>query len=254
MCFIGHGAFGIITKAAWLPYFGVVGIGEAWAWRLMPWIGSMDVAMGFLALIWPCRALFAWATVWGIWTALLRPLAGQGWPEFFERAGNFGGALSILAVVGLRGGWFSRLADCWPEFSGPVRARLGWVLRGTTATLLAGHAGCALVLQKPSLVQHYEVFFGARSYDAMLWVGRAEIAMALIVLVLPRPAILVGVCGWKLASESLFLLGGTTAPAFEVIERGGSYAVPLALALLLAVSAEFPRLTYSADFPRSPNR
>ena len=25
-CFIGHGAFGIITKAAWLPYFAVVGI------------------------------------------------------------------------------------------------------------------------------------------------------------------------------------------------------------------------------------
>jgi hypothetical protein len=24
MCFIGHGAFGIITKAGWLPYFAVV--------------------------------------------------------------------------------------------------------------------------------------------------------------------------------------------------------------------------------------
>lgn len=26
MCFIGHGAFGIITKEGWVPYFGVVGI------------------------------------------------------------------------------------------------------------------------------------------------------------------------------------------------------------------------------------
>ena len=28
-CFIGHGAFGFITKAAWLPYFGVIGIPES---------------------------------------------------------------------------------------------------------------------------------------------------------------------------------------------------------------------------------
>jgi hypothetical protein len=34
----------------------------------------------------------------------------------------------------------------------------------------------------------------------------------------------------------LFLIGGTPAPLFEVIERGGSYAAPLALALL-----QYPR-------------
>jgi len=54
-CFIGHGAFGLITKAAWVPYFGVAGIGASWAWKLMPWIGTMDVVIGLLALIWPCR-------------------------------------------------------------------------------------------------------------------------------------------------------------------------------------------------------
>src|SRR6185437_990151 len=32
-CFIGHGAFGIITKAAWVPYFAIFGIPEAWAWK-----------------------------------------------------------------------------------------------------------------------------------------------------------------------------------------------------------------------------
>ena len=30
MCFIGHGAFGIITKEGWLPYFAVVGIGGSY--------------------------------------------------------------------------------------------------------------------------------------------------------------------------------------------------------------------------------
>jgi len=28
-CFIGHGAFGLITKAAWVPYFAIFGIPEA---------------------------------------------------------------------------------------------------------------------------------------------------------------------------------------------------------------------------------
>src|SRR5258705_38138 len=49
MCFLGHGAFGLITKKAWLPYFAVAGIPESSAWAMMPWIGTMDVAIAFLA-------------------------------------------------------------------------------------------------------------------------------------------------------------------------------------------------------------
>ena len=30
MCFIGHGAFGIITKAEWLPYFAIASIDPEW--------------------------------------------------------------------------------------------------------------------------------------------------------------------------------------------------------------------------------
>ena len=41
--------FGFITKAAWVPYFGVVGIPEPWAWRLMPIVGTADVLAE-----WPC--------------------------------------------------------------------------------------------------------------------------------------------------------------------------------------------------------
>src|SRR4051812_31741207 len=103
MCYLGHGAFGLITKAAWLPFFAVASVPESQAWAMMPWIGTMDVAIAFLAFIWPCRALFGYAAVWALWTALLRPLAGQGWPEFFERAGNYGVPIAILVVVGLRG-------------------------------------------------------------------------------------------------------------------------------------------------------
>jgi len=236
LCFLGHGAFGLITKQAWLPYFAVAGIPEAWGWKLMPWIGAMDVAVALLAFVWPCRALFAWAAVWTVWTALLRPFAGQGWPEFFERAGNYGVPLAILAIVGLRGAWFARLPERWPDLSDAVRRRLVPVLQLALATLLAGHAACALILQKPGLAHHYEVFGPANPAGVMLAVGWFEAGLAVAVLVIRVPALLAFACVWKLATESLFLTSGAPAPVFEVIERGGSYIVPLALAYLLTRS------------------
>lgn len=242
-CFLGHGAYGLITKKAWLPYFGVVGIPEPVAWQMMPWVGTMDVAIAFLAFIWPCRALFTWAACWAVWTAMLRPLAGQGWPEFFERAGNYGVPIAILALIGLRGGWFSRLPEQWPELTPAVRRRAIVVLQVALATLLAGHAACALVLQKAGLAHHYEVFGVANPTQVMLAVGWFEVALAVGVLVVRAPALMLFACGWKLATESLFLTSGAQAPMFEVIERGGSYIVPLALAYLLARSpARLPAL------------
>jgi len=234
MCFIGHGAFGLITKQAWVPYFGVVGLPESWAWKLMPWVGAMDVAMGFLAFIWPCRALFAWGAFWCVWTALLRPFAGEGWPEFFERAGNYGVPLAILLAVGWRSPWFARLPDSWPELSGDTIKRLVRFLQVMLATLLIGHALCALVLEKASLANHYNVFGVADTMATMRAVGWFELVLAAAVLTVRHPALMLFVCLWKLGTESLFLTSGALAPGFEVIERGGSYIVPLALAFLLS--------------------
>ncbi|MDQ3172513.1 MAG: hypothetical protein M3Q91_02240 [Acidobacteriota bacterium] len=53
--YVGHGAFGIITKRAWLPYFAFVGISEPTAFKLMPLIGTLDIAMGILVLFLPIR-------------------------------------------------------------------------------------------------------------------------------------------------------------------------------------------------------
>lgn len=234
MCFIGHGAYGIITKAGWLPYFAVAGIGESLAWKLMPWVGAMDIAIGFLAFIWPCRALFTWAAAWAVWTALLRPFAGQGWPEFFERAGNYGVPIACLVTVGLAGGWFARLPETWPALTAGARHRLAWTLRLTTVTLLLGHASCALLLKKAALAQHYAVFGPADPATVMLVIGWFEVALAALVMVRPFPPLLVFVAVWKLSTESLFLTSGATAPFFEVVERGGSYIAPLALAWLTA--------------------
>src|SRR5215510_14858039 len=90
MCFIGHGAFGFITKAAWLPYFGVVGIPEAYAWKIMPIIGVVDVTAGMAVLFAPRGLPLVYMVIWATWTALLRPLAGESAFEAIERAGNYG--------------------------------------------------------------------------------------------------------------------------------------------------------------------
>jgi hypothetical protein len=52
--FVGHGAFGVLTKAGWVPYFVVYSIPEAWAWKLMPLVGSVDIALGPKATLIRC--------------------------------------------------------------------------------------------------------------------------------------------------------------------------------------------------------
>jgi hypothetical protein len=99
--FVGHGAFGIITKAAWVPYFGVIGIPEWLAYRLMPAIGTVDVALGALVALRPARAALLYMALWGLITASIRPLAGEPLWEFLERAPNWAVPLAFLYVRGI---------------------------------------------------------------------------------------------------------------------------------------------------------
>jgi hypothetical protein len=108
MCFIGHGAFGIITKPVWCNYFAVFGIGRDLAYQLMPILGCLDILLGIIMLIFPMRVIAAWLVCWGIVTALLRPLSGEPFAEFIERAGNFGAPLVLLMLAGFdRRNWKS---------------------------------------------------------------------------------------------------------------------------------------------------
>jgi hypothetical protein len=231
-CFIGHGAFGIITKAAWVPYFAVGGVSEPLAWKLMPVVGTMDVLMGVLALVWPCRALYIWAALWATWTALLRPLAGEPVWEAIERAGNYGVPFALLAVVGPDGALFTRLPFRWPQLEPAKRALLVLILRLTTAALLVGHGGLGLIAHKAGLAKHYAALGFSQPASLVPAIGAFEFFLAALVLLRPRPGLFVAICVWKIATESLFLVAGS--PAWELIERFGSYAAPLALVLLLA--------------------
>lgn len=221
MCFIGHGAFGLITKAIWCNYFGVFGIGHDLAYRLMPILGSIDILLGLTILVYPVRTVFAWLVIWGLFTASLRPLSGEPFAELIERAGNFGAPLAFLLLVGFAGGWFVRVRS-----GGSVSAPLRWSLRITAFLLLLGH-GWLTLLGKKALLDQYTSLGFAHPATVALWAGLFEVCGALAVLIRPSRSVLIVLLVWKMASELWY-------PHYELlewIERGGSYGVLLALLL-----------------------
>lgn len=229
LCFIGHGAFGFITKAAWVPYFGVIGIPESWAYRFMPVVGAVDVLAGMAVLFAPRGLPLVYMVAWAFWTALLRPLAGEPAFETLERAGNYGVPLALILLTAMP----RSLRGLGDRLGGPssherpiVRARQA--LQWTTVLLLLGHAGLG-VANKPMLTAHYSVI--GLPLETTVIVGWFEIALAIAVAVRPMAGLLLFIAAWKLATEFLFVTAG--APIWEFVERAGSYAAPIAMAVLL---------------------
>ena len=231
MCFIGHGAFGIITKEAWVPFFAVVGIPRDWAFSLMPVVGAVDIAVGVATLLAPRPVFLLYMAVWGLWTALLRPLAGDTVWETVERAGNYGVPFALLLLAGGREAlrdWLGRVRPlpAPADLLRPVATALRW----STALLLLGHGALGALTGKALLAGHYAAV--GLPPVALPVVGWFEIALAAAVLARPTVALLAFVAAWKIATEALFPIAG--APVWEFIERGGSYAAPIALALITA--------------------
>ena len=233
LCFIGHGAFGFITKEAWLSYFAVAGIPEAWAWQLMPLIGAVDIMVGMSVLFAPRSLPLLYMVVWAFWTALLRPLAGESFFETLERAGNYGVPLALLFLTGFPrtiADLFRPLNDSVPNDVDTFRAQA--VLKWTTCVLLIGH-GALGISGTATLVAHYESI-GLPASTAMT-VGIFELLLAAAIAVRPMVSVLLFTAAWKLATELLFISAGS--PLWEVVERAGSYAAPLALAALVGMSS-----------------
>jgi hypothetical protein len=228
-CFIGHGAFGFITKAAWLPYFGVVGIPETWAWRLMPVVGAFDVLTGMAVLFAPRAGVLLYMSLWAIWTALLRPLSGDSLFEFIERAGNYGVPFALLLLTA----WPLSLHRLLARSDGPSidvsgSLKVERVLKWTTVLVLAGHGALGALTDKALLTSHYAAIgLGA---DTTGIVGWFELVLAACVAVRPAVGLLLFVATWKAVTESLFVAAG--APIWELVERMGSIVAPLALAAL----------------------
>ena len=229
MCFIGHGAFGIITKRIWCNYFAVFGIRQSMAYTLMPVLGTADILLGLTMLFFPVRAIPGWLVVWGLVTAMLRPLSGEPVAEFIERAGNFGAPLAFLLM-------YARVSQVRKIFT-PVPSatlvddismkRVAVCLQLVVFFLLAGHGWLNLLEKKGLIAQYTAIGFGNPANVARI-VGVAELVAALSVLVRPLRPLLVLFFLWKMSSELFY----PHWELFEWIERGGSYGCLLALYLI----------------------
>ena len=230
MCFIGHGAFGIITKPIWCNYFAVFGISHDMAYHLMPVLGSFDILLGIVLLVYPVRAIPAWLVFWGIVTALLRPLSGEPFAEFIERAGNFGAPLALLLLSGRASGlryWFARIRPDAPVDPAAL-TRVVWCLRIVVFLLLLGH-GWLNIIEKKGLMGQYSSLGISNPGNAALTIGLLEIVAACAVLIRPVGGLIIALFLWKMASELFY----PHYEVFEWIERGGSYGCLLALLLAL---------------------
>ena len=231
--FVGHGAFGVMTKPAWVHYFTLFGFPEAWAWTLMPVVGSLDITLGLLALVAPMRAGLLYMGGWGFFTALLRPLAGQGGWEFLERSYNFGLPFLMLWLHGVGPqvrSWFTVLTEV-PRLTEARAQTAQYALRGIMASMLIGHGAFGLVLGKSNLLRFYDAIglggFGVPLPTLSAAIGGFEMLLGALCLQATWPVFFLFVCAWKLGTEFLHVPAQAYGAWWEVLERGGSYAAPL---------------------------
>lgn len=231
MCFIGHGAFGIITKPIWLNYFAVFGIGHDLAYHLMPILGAVDILLGISLLLYPTRAVLLWLVIWGVITGTLRPLSGEHFAELIERAGNYGAPLALLILSGFGGKkvkeWIIGIAP--GTFSNQKALAVATTcLRLVVFLLLAGHGLLNLVEKKGLMGQYASLGFSSPA-DVAHIAGIFEIAAAVSILIKPVRPVLITLLIWKMGTELFY----PHWEAFEWIERGGSYGTILALWFIL---------------------
>jgi len=95
--FAGHGLLAIGGKADWIKWISqLTGIEATTATTLLLLVGIMDVIMALIVLFRPIRPLLLWMAFWGFWTALVRPIVGQSWLDFVERAANWAAPLALF--------------------------------------------------------------------------------------------------------------------------------------------------------------
>ena len=229
-----------MTKQQWLPYFELVGIDSPLAFELMPVVGLVDIFLDLWLLLDPRPALLLYMAIWAVWTALLRPLTGEGWWEFLERAGNYGVPISLLILSGpvrTAAGWWERIRIL--PLEGCRAEGTAIVLRLTAGMLLIGH-GVLAMNASSYFIQHLQALFVvsivADLPHLVPGLGWFEILLGGFVAIRPMRSVLIFVVAWKVATELLYPF--SQAAVWEFIERFGSYGAPLALLYLLPATWE----------------
>ena len=110
--FVGHSVFALQGKKAWIDWIHqLTGVEIGTATILLTLIGFVDLLVALIVLVRPVRIVLLWATFWGFWTALVRPLVGEPIWDFIERWPNWGAPLALLLLIGWPKNWkewFSR--------------------------------------------------------------------------------------------------------------------------------------------------
>lgn len=239
MEFLGHGAFGLITKAAWVPYITVFGFSEATAWKLMPVIGGVDVfALGLSALLLPIPALLLYMSFWGLFTAFLRPLTGEGIWELVERTYNFGVPFALFFFYKSTTASLKYFRTNKPDgiLLTPRNARIlinicKFVLIG----MLIGHGAIGVFYEKKMFLTLYKAIgVPEESLQAFkLYLGYFEILLGVLCLFIENIYFVFFVFLWKVLTEGIYFIAPVKGGYFEFTERGGSYIAPLAMIFLL---------------------
>ncbi len=104
--FLGHGMFALQGKAQWIGWIQqLAGVDASTAATLLTMVGLLDILVSLVVLIKPIRVVLLWATLWGFWTALVRPLVGEPFWDFVERSANWGAPLALLLILGWPTNW-----------------------------------------------------------------------------------------------------------------------------------------------------
>ncbi len=99
--FMGHGTFALQGEPGWVEWFSNFGISDpALAVKLLFLIGLFDWLLAVLVLIKPFKSALLWMTLWGLWTAVLRPIVGEPIWEMIERSANWAAPLALYYLIG----------------------------------------------------------------------------------------------------------------------------------------------------------
>ena len=100
--FLGHGMLALEGKKQWVGWISQLTTADTGlATQLLFLIGLSDLFVALFVLIRPIKIVLLWATFWGFWTAVLRPIVGEPIWDFIERFANIGAPLALLFIVGL---------------------------------------------------------------------------------------------------------------------------------------------------------
>ena len=98
--FLGHGILALQGKEGWVGWIMQFGVSDpAYASDLLYLIGLVDIILAFLVLLRPIRSALLWMTLWGFWTAALRPIVGESIWDFVERSANWAAPLALFLLL-----------------------------------------------------------------------------------------------------------------------------------------------------------